>query len=242
MPQKLQQQVAILDSQPGAGMVYGTPQYWHSWTGDQKDAQRDFMPGIAVQPRTLIKPPELLILSYPLGAGPSPCPSDLLFRSQVAMRTGGFEESYTGKYQLYEDQAFLAKVYLKESVYVAGECWDKYRIHPESCVANITKAGQYHSVRLYYLNWLTEYLTQQGVEDVEVWKAVRKALWPYRHPILNRLSRFKGRLVNNDVLIPMARRIIPRVIRAKLRDYLWRITYPRRGSRMPGSGRPSGGS
>src|SRR5918997_3094056 len=41
LPHKLQQQVAILDAAPEAGMVYGLSQYWHSWTGKPQDIQRD---------------------------------------------------------------------------------------------------------------------------------------------------------------------------------------------------------
>ena len=189
LSQKLRQQVAILEAHPEAGMVFGAPLYWHSWTGAPEDAGRDYVPGLPVRPGTLINPPNLLTLSYPLGAGPTPCPSDLLFRSAVTRRNGGFVESFTGKYHMYEDQAFLAKVYLDEPVFVAGESWIKYRIHLESCVYTVTKSGQYDSVRLYYFNWLMEYLAQRGVEDVKVWRAARKASWPYRHPLLHRLHR-----------------------------------------------------
>src|SRR5215207_7546630 len=31
---KLEQQVAIMNSHPEVGMVYGNQQYWYSWTGD----------------------------------------------------------------------------------------------------------------------------------------------------------------------------------------------------------------
>src|SRR5215207_10509527 len=40
LPHKLQQQVQILNSHPEAGMVYGTWQYWYSWTGRPEDIQR----------------------------------------------------------------------------------------------------------------------------------------------------------------------------------------------------------
>src|SRR5262249_36292098 len=43
LPHKLEQQVAILESQPEAGMVYGASQYWYGWTGVIEDAQRDFV-------------------------------------------------------------------------------------------------------------------------------------------------------------------------------------------------------
>src|SRR5213594_1272983 len=44
LPHKLEQQVAIMDSQPAAAMVYGATQYWHSWTGNPEDLGRDRLP------------------------------------------------------------------------------------------------------------------------------------------------------------------------------------------------------
>ena len=40
------------------------------------------------------------------------------------------DESYRGPLQLYEDQAFLAKVYVTAPIFVASDCFDQYRQHP----------------------------------------------------------------------------------------------------------------
>jgi glycosyltransferase involved in cell wall biosynthesis len=189
LPHKLARQVAILDSDAEAGMVYGATQWWHSWTGNPEDLQHDNVPRLGVQPNTLFRPPTLLTLLYPLGHATAPVPSDLLLRREVVERIGGFEEDFRDMYQLYEDQAFLAKVYLSASVFVASECWDRYRLHPDSCDSVVMRAGQYHSVRLFFLKWLTENLAKQQIKSPEVWKALKRALWPYHHPILDRLSR-----------------------------------------------------
>jgi glycosyltransferase involved in cell wall biosynthesis len=162
LPRKLERQVAILESQPRAAMVYGAPQYWYGWTGKPEDLKLDCVAELGIRPDTLFDPPTLLTLLYPLGPATAPCPSDLLLRRELIERVGGFEESFTGKYQLYEDQAFLAKVYLNEGVFVSSECWDRYRIHPDSCVSVVTQAGEYHSVRAFFLRWLDAYLSQQG--------------------------------------------------------------------------------
>jgi glycosyltransferase involved in cell wall biosynthesis len=171
---KLERQVAILNSHPEAGMLFGLSQYWHSWTGAPEDAHCDFVPELGVQADTLFEPSTLLTLLDPLGRATSPCPSNLLLRREVMERTARFEESFTGMYQLYEDQVFLVKVYLKEAVFVANECWDRYRIHPEQCVSVTQRAGQQQSIRLFFLHWLEEYLSGQGVKDTEVWRLLQE--------------------------------------------------------------------
>jgi glycosyltransferase involved in cell wall biosynthesis len=181
---KLEQQVPILESYPEAGMLYGNTQYWYSWTGNPEDMRRDFVPDLGVQANVLFEPPKLLLTLLrplestinPWGSATTPCPSDLLVRRKILKRIGGFEEDFIGAYQLYEDQAFLSKVYLKEPVFVAGksECWDRYRLHPDSLSSVVKKAGKHHSVRLFFLSWLAEYLSEQGVEDTELWKLLRE--------------------------------------------------------------------
>jgi glycosyltransferase involved in cell wall biosynthesis/SAM-dependent methyltransferase len=176
LPEKLERQVALLESQPRAGMVYGATQYWYSWTGLPEDFERDHSPDLGVTQDTLFEPPMLLTCLYPLGKAAAPCPSDLLIRRDVFTRIDGFEESFTGKYQLYEDQAFLAKVYLKEAVFVSSECWDWYRIHPGSCVSVVTESGEYHAVRLFFLKWLENYLSKEMIDDLLIWTSLQNAI------------------------------------------------------------------
>jgi hypothetical protein len=107
---------------------------------------------------------------------------------------GGFEEGFQKIYQLYEDQAFFTKLYLHFPVFVADECWDKYRLHPDSCGSVVNKAGQYHQVRSYFLNWLEDYFNKQGITDSYIWDALKKALFPYRYPVLFKLKNFPCRV------------------------------------------------
>lgn len=186
-PDKLEQQVAIMESQPEAGMIYGRAKYWYGWTGIPEDMQRDFIDKPSVPADNLYKPPVLSISNHPLGKIGAPCPSDLLLRREVLDSSGGFEEDFL--YQVYEDQAFLAKVYLSVPVFVSSQCWIKYRLRPDSCCGIAKEKKQENLARLYFLNWLEKYLSEQEVKDIQVWKALNKALLPYRHPILYRLSR-----------------------------------------------------
>ena len=74
-----------------------------------EDLGRDFISELPVEPNILVEPPMLAIASYPLGKGFAPCPSDLLLQREAINRVGEFKEEFRG---MYEDQAFLVKVYL----------------------------------------------------------------------------------------------------------------------------------
>jgi glycosyltransferase involved in cell wall biosynthesis len=216
LPPKLERQVAILDLQPEAGMVYGSTQMWHSWTGKPEDIQRDRARRLGVQPNTLVKPPTLLTLF--LGEAETPATCGVLVRREVIEDIGGFEVSFKG---MYEDQAFFAKVCLKASVFVESGCWDRYRQHPNSCCSVAYNTGQYHyqlphPARRTFLYWLVEYLSEQGVKEAEVWQALEKALWPYRHPSLYYLLRPK------HLVKLIGRRIWPVPVRLWLRALIAR--------------------
>ena len=184
LPHKLDQQVAILDSQPEAGMLYGNTHYWYSWTGNPEDVQRDFMPKLGIQPNTLVKPPTLLPL-FLLGKAAAPCPCSVIVRREIIEDIGGSEDAFR---YICTDQVFFAKLCLKTSVFVSDGCWERYRQHPDSCYSIVKRTGQEKSTWLLYLNWLEKYLSDQGIKSSEVWRSLQQALWPYRHPILYRLS------------------------------------------------------
>jgi len=218
LPHKLERQVAIMGSQPAAAMVYGAIQLWHSWTGNPEDIQRDSMQEIGVQPNALVKPPTLLALFLGRKAI-TPCPSDVLVRREIVERVGGFEEESFRN--LYEDQAFFAKVCLKAPVFVARECWVRHRKHPDSSSSLWEQTGEIHSFRPIFLNWVEEYLSKQVVKDTAIWKILQKELWPYRHPTLYLLSSGRGRryLVGEmkGLLKWIARRTLPVSVRHWLR-------------------------
>ena len=174
---KLAHQVAILDTHPDVGMVCGTAVYWSSWSGGEDR----IVPSGHIQD-CVLRPPETTLKLYPLGLGCAPCPSDFLLRATVVREVGGFEEHFSGYKQLYEDQGFLAKLYLKSPIYIASNIWLKYRLHDKSCVATVTSAGKNHDVRQYFLNWFEEYVATKPELDGRINAAIQRALRPYRHP------------------------------------------------------------
>jgi glycosyltransferase involved in cell wall biosynthesis len=179
LPYKLAQQVEIAASQPRAGLVYGRSERWYSWDG--RAQAFDYVPALGVEPDTLIEPPILLTLALESRA-PTASLSNILVRRQTLRRIGGFEESMVGRLQLFEDQAFLAKVYLAEPVFVSGAIWDRYRRHDDSCVARTTRAGEKHAVGLAYFDWLERYLVAHQIVDRRLWRALRGKRRRYRHP------------------------------------------------------------
>jgi glycosyltransferase involved in cell wall biosynthesis len=199
LPHKLEQQIAIMTEHPEAGMVYGASQVWYGWTGKSDDRERDYTPELGVELDTVIRPPALLTLNL-MSKCPTPCPSDILVRREIVEAVGGFEECFRGAAQLFEDRAFLAKIYVKNSVFVASRCWDKYRQHPNSCVAVVNRAGQKYAVGLLYLKWLEGYLVRNKIKDRDLWLALRKKRQRYRYPKLSpvlekiqfRIGRIKG--------------------------------------------------
>jgi glycosyltransferase involved in cell wall biosynthesis len=201
LPHKLAEQVAILDAHPEAGMVYGASEYWRSWSGAAED--RDTVPWLGIVPRTVVQPPTLLIQALDATAR-TPCPSDLMVRRKLVEDLGGFEEHFRGTYQLYEDQAFLAKVYLTAPVFVSSSCWDRYRQHPDSCVSVVKQTGHKYSAGLYYLTWLERYLRQRHISDEALWKSLRRKRRHYRLPRLYRALNSTRRSMRQMARLPQA--------------------------------------
>jgi glycosyltransferase involved in cell wall biosynthesis len=184
LPHKLEQQVAIMESQPEAAMVYGSSQYWYSWTGKPEDSQLDWVAQPTLKFNTLIEPPTVLTscILVPEHKTATPPPSDIFLRREAVEHIGGFEESFQGIYQMFEDQAFFTKLYLHEYIFVASECWDKYRVHPDSCCSVVTKAGNFETARLFFLNWAEQYFYSQKVQNPKIWRQFRQKLWLHHHP------------------------------------------------------------
>lgn len=188
-PNKLAEQVAILQAQPEAAMLYGRTLWWFGWTGKSEDLSRDRPSRLAVPPDTLVQPPELLERLLAID-DELPCTCSVLIRREVIERVGGPEESFRGQ---FEDMIFYAKIFLEFPVYVAGECWDRYRQHPDSHCSITTRQGLYHATkpnpaRGAYLAWISDYLTRHECQEGSVWKVLKEQQWPYHHPVLHALS------------------------------------------------------
>jgi glycosyltransferase involved in cell wall biosynthesis len=230
LPSKLERQVAILMAEPNAAMVYGLSRWWYSWTGNPQDRRRDFVHQLGIPPNKLIEPPNLLALFFLQQKAAIPGTSDIIVRREVLERIDGFEEDL----RLYNDQSFYAKVGLKAPVFAANECWDLYRQHPHSLCAVVQKEGRQYATRLLFLNWLHEYLSNQGFNDPAIGRALRKEIWRCRHPSLFRLLTSGSRLLRQAKggLMLMARHSLPAPIRHWLSAQWKRGGYCQPGGRV----------
>ncbi len=193
-PNKLTEQVTLMQRHPEAAMLYGRTLWWFSWTGKSED-ERDRPTRLPVPPNTLVRPPELLRLLLAID-DEYPCTCSVLIRRDVIERVGGPEENFRGQ---YEDMVFYAKIFLEYPVFVAGGCWDRYRQHPDSNCSISTLQGLYHPTkpnpaRGAYLAWISDFLEAKGSRNTEVWRVLREVQWPYRHPILHWLGELPERV------------------------------------------------
>jgi glycosyltransferase involved in cell wall biosynthesis len=174
-PRKLEQQVRLMDAFPTAGLSYGRSVYWHSWK-DGISPAADVVPEPAPEPERLIEPPLMALLNYPLGTGAAPPPSAWMIRREVFDRIGGFVDAFTGPKGMYEDQAFLIKLYLEYPVTVSACLWEHYRQHENSICAQVTDAGRYAEVRRFFLEWYLAHADRAVRRDDRVAAAAREAL------------------------------------------------------------------
>ena len=168
LPGKIAEQVRALDKNPEVAMLFGRTLYWYSWTGCAEDQNRDLLPELGVAAPSTFQPPEYLELSLK-GYAWVPCTCSILLRRHAIEAVGGFEESFR---DLYEDQVFYAKILLKYPVLAMAECWDKYRRHSDSLCAVGEEEQKSETSRQAYLNWLAEYLREEGCRDRTIWRAL----------------------------------------------------------------------
>lgn len=178
-PDKLSQQVAILDANADAGMVCGAYIDWRSWSGGQ---DRICAPGPVAEGITF--PPETTLAVYPLGRAQSG--TNALVRRAVVEKVGGYEDEFTG---FYEDQVFLAKLFLETGAYWSPQVWFRYRRHPASCTLGVD-GPQYGAMKTRFLDWFERYLAERDIIGrPAIEQAVGRARWELRHRHLARGRR-----------------------------------------------------
>jgi glycosyltransferase involved in cell wall biosynthesis len=186
LPGMLAEQVAVLEREPGAAMVFGPTLAWYGWSGDPTDAARDWERRPWAEYDTVVQPPSLLL---PMLRTRFAVPLGFLMRKEAVLEVGGYEETFRG---MCEDQVFLSKMLLRHPVFLSSRCGYRYRQHPESCVAVALRAGERNARRLDFLRWLGRYLEREGVADAHLLRAVRREAWKCQYSrVMGRLGRMR---------------------------------------------------
>lgn len=202
LPQKLEQQLPVLEAHPEVAMVCGRAQWWYSWTGQPEDQNKDFIQEFSLPLNTLVDGRKVLNM-FLLNEWASL--HDVLLRRAAVEEVGGYENAFRG---MFEDQAFHAKLCLSYPIYISGTSGYLYRQHPAACTTQSHATGRYLSARKTYLYWLQDVLINKGEEGGEVWQVVQQQLWPFKHPVLYRMK---------NGLLDLGRKIMPQ----PLRHWLW---------------------
>jgi glycosyltransferase involved in cell wall biosynthesis len=192
LPEKLQKQVNIHNKFPEAGFICEASNYWYSWENSASD---DVVINIGVEQNKLYQPPQLIYSLYPLGKGAAPCPSGMMIKKSLYDEIGGFENSFKGENQAYEDQPFLFKVYLRAPVYVSNEANNLYRQRQGSLMQFISDKKKYYRVRAFFLNWMEDYINSHNIYDPKISKMLRKAQRECNNPGLHIfIAKFRSKM------------------------------------------------
>jgi glycosyltransferase involved in cell wall biosynthesis len=179
LPEKINAQLKLLNINPEADMVMEATLYWYNWNNP---LQGNPVIPIGATENQLYHPPALMLALYPLGNGQAPCTSSFMARKKAVEKVGGFESSFTGPMQLYEDQGFFSKMYLTSTIFISAECHSQYRQRQESIVYRVKREGHYQKVRKFYLRWLQQYLNVSGFIFPELSEKIKQAFFRIDHP------------------------------------------------------------
>lgn len=182
-PERLERHVAALRATPEAAMAYGDTLYWTSWRPGARP--RDKVPPSGFR-AGLLRPPRLLV-SIMEGRGASPCTCSYTIRRDILEQLRGFEPDFRS---MYEDQVFLSKVSSAHPVLYLGTALDRYRLHPDSLTAGASNSGGPEH-RRRFIEWVEKGVVPRtsGAVRRDIERAIGRARWQIRHPVLADLHR-----------------------------------------------------
>ena len=188
LPNKIEEQIAILVEHPEVALLYGKTQLWHSWDLLQTDS-KDFFYPLGV-PENCVYPPPRLLGSLIENRFQSPTTCNAIIARSAHERLGGFEESFRG---MYEDQAFFAKLYLRFPTYVSDKVWARYRQHGGNSGKPLSQLGYYRERRQLMEFVYGQARAQWATLDGDTRRIILRELWHARHPRLATLWKAIGK-------------------------------------------------
>ncbi|TPM99033.1 glycosyltransferase [Mesorhizobium sp. B2-1-5] len=177
-PHMLQTVLAAADANPDAAMIFGPTKWWYP-----DGARSDWVEPTDGLAARLHQPPRLLGRLLLMQDGHVPCTCSVLLRRSAISTVGGFEEHF----ELYEDQALWAKLFLRFPAFITPVTLARYRQHSCSASAIATQRGLYdrmgkHPARAAFLDWIAEHMMESGTRDFRLQLALRLARAPYVTP------------------------------------------------------------
>lgn len=191
-PGHLEHEVDLLLRHPDAGMVCGRALLWHSWSDS---AVSDLWIAPPWPAGSVVPGVQMLAATLRRNAYTTPT-CNLLVRRHLLEEVAGAEDSFTS---MFEDQALLAKLYLRSAVVISGDTNARYRQHEDSATAQAKRQGTYaygvpNESTERYLRWLERRLRSSSAPDPEVVTALQSALVPYLRPTATTRGLVRSRL------------------------------------------------
>jgi glycosyltransferase involved in cell wall biosynthesis len=168
LPGKLADQVAILDAEPGCGMLYGRTLLWYGW--DPGAGLADSLLELGVVPDRAYDPPVLYRLLL-RNRAQTPTTANAIMRRALIDRVGSFEEEFR---TLFEDQVFWVKAHLAGPCYVSGEVWARYRQHTRSSTAAVHPLQELAALAGFH-RWVGRYIAANYPWRWELWSPLLAA-------------------------------------------------------------------
>jgi glycosyltransferase involved in cell wall biosynthesis len=227
LPDKLAEQVSMLDRMPDVAMLYGRTELWFSWDASAAPPRLDKLTEAAPNLDTQYSPPALAT-HFLNNEYYYPCTCSTIIRRSAIEAVGGCDERFQST---YEDMVLFVKLCARFPVYVSSKCWDRYRRHPDSTWSKTIQAGKFrhghpNPVRHEFLKWADEYLRVVNDDSSTLRQAVSEQLRPYDHPISSIPGFFAGVLMRQTRRIAgtISRRLVPSSLRKRMRKRLKPLT------------------
>jgi glycosyltransferase involved in cell wall biosynthesis len=195
MPEKLTEQVALLEANPSCALLYGRTFLWYSWTGEAADAKNDWTV-LAKMSQDCVTAGQQLMPLWLDDDMTVPSVSDVMLRTECVRSVGGWVDSFRG---MYEDVAIHGKLALRFDVYASSRLWSKYRQHPNNYCntmarENLWRPNGPNNLNKTFLLWFERYLDDNQLRTPEISRALKQAFVPYRNPALYQVQRVVRKL------------------------------------------------
>lgn len=183
LPNKLTDQVVILNEHPEVAITYGRTRFWHGWTGERLHRRREWLTPLGVPPNQIVAPP-ILVTNFLRNENTGLSNCAVLVRREVIAQVGGWENEFR---TIYEDMVLWTKILSRWPAFVSDRNWDLYRQHPGNSAISATVEGIWtlvgpNAARRRFLDWMSRYLREQGVQDRELLETLASQLDANREP------------------------------------------------------------